>query len=259
MGTEHGSQFQQGTFPWGAEVKPRGPSARAELPVARPPTESPRFGETLMEEVCERHNRQAALKQVRANPGSPGSEGRRVHELPAFLKTHWPALNEQLLYGTYHPQGMRRVELPKPGGQGSRKVGIPGVVDRVIQQALLQVLQRQWDSTFADSSSGFRPGRSAHPAVAQAQADLEQGYSTVVDIDLEKFFARVCPDRLLSPRARQIADKRVLKLSRACLPAGRLANGLVTTPREGTPQGSPLSPFLSNVVLDELANPIWLK
>ena len=252
MGNDNGSQFPQGTFTWGAEVKPRGPSARAELPVARPLTESPMFGETLMEEVCERHNMQAALKQVRANHGSPGSDGMSVHELPAFLKTHWPAIKEQLLCGTYHPQVIRRVEIPKPGGQGSRKLGIPCVVDRVIQQALLQVLQRQWDSTFSDSSYGFRPGRSAQQAVAQAQAYLEQGYSTVVDIDLENFFDRVCHDRLMSHLARQIADKRVLKLIRACLQAGILENGLVTTPREGTPQGSPLSPFLSNVVLDEL-------
>ena len=141
-----------------------------------------------MEEVCERHSMQAARKQVRANQGSPGSEGMRVHELPTFLKTHWPAIKEQLLGGTYQPQVSRRVEIPKPGGQGSRKLGIPCVVDRVIQQALLQVLQRQWDSTFSDSSYGFRPGRSAHQAVAQAQAYLEQGYSTVVDIDLENFF-----------------------------------------------------------------------
>jgi RNA-directed DNA polymerase len=252
MGNEQGSKFQQGTFNWEAEVKPQGPGVRAELPAARPPTENPMFGETLMEEVCERGNMLAALKQVRANQGSPGSDGMSVHELPAFLKTHWPAIKEQLLGGTYQPQAIRRVEIPKPGGQGSRKLGIPCVVDRVIQQALLQLLQRKWDSTFSDSSYGFRPGRSAHQAVAQAQAYLEQGYSTVVDIDLENFFDRVCHDRLMSHLARRIADKRILKLIRACLQAGILENGLVTIPMEGTPQGSPLSPFLSNVVLDEL-------
>jgi len=210
------------------------------------------FGETLMEEVCERRNMLVALKQVRANQGSPGSDGMSVNELPAFLKTHWPAIKEQLLGGTYQPRVIKRVEIPKPGSREGRKLGIPCVVDRLIQQALLQVLQRQWDSTFSDSSYGFRPGRSAHQAVAQAQAYLEQGYSYVVDIDRENFFDRVCHDRLMSHLARQIADKRGLKLIRACLQAGILEDGLVTTPLEGTPQGSPLSPFLSNVVLDEL-------
>lgn len=252
MGNEQGSQFQQGTFTWEAEVKPQGPGVRAELPVARALTENPMFGETLMEEVCERRNMQAALKQVRANQGSPGSDGMSVNELPAFLKTHWPAIKEQLLGGTYHPRVIKRVEIPKPGSREGRKLGIPCVVDRLIQQALLQVLQCKWDSTFSDSSYGFRPGRSAHQAVAQAQTYLAQGYSYVVDIDLENFFDRVCHDRLMSHLARQIADKRVLKLIRACLQAGILENGLITTPLEGTPQGSPLSPFLSNVVLDEL-------
>ena len=144
------------------------------------------------------------------------------------------------------------MEIPKPGSQEKRKLGIPCVIDRLIQQALLQVLQHQWDPTFSDSSYGFRPERSAHQAVAQAQAYLEQGYSYVVDSDLENFCDRVCHDRLMSHLARHVADKRVLKLLRACLRAGILENGLVTTPREGTPQGSPLSPFLSNVVLDEL-------
>jgi RNA-directed DNA polymerase len=133
-------------------VKPRGPGARAELPVARRPTESLMFGETLREEGCERGTLLAALKQGRANQGRPGSEGRSVNELPAFLKPHWPAIKEQLLGGTYQPQMIRRREIPKPGGQGSRKGGIPCVVDRVLQQALLQVLQRQGDSTFSDSS-----------------------------------------------------------------------------------------------------------
>lgn len=252
MGNEKGSQFQQGTFTWEAGVKPQGPGARAELPVARPPTENPMFGETLMEEVCERRNMLAALKQVRANQGSPGSDGMSVNELPAFLKTHWPAIKAQLLGGTYQPRVIKRVEIPKPGSREGRKLGIPCAVDRLIQQALLQVLQCQWDSTFSDSSYGFRPGRSAHQAVAQAQTYLEQGYSYVVDIDLENFFDRVCHDRLMSHLAQQIADKRVLKLIRACLQAGILENGLITTPLEGTPQGSPLSPFLSNVVLDEL-------
>jgi RNA-directed DNA polymerase len=175
-----------------------------------------------------------------------------VEELPAFLKTHWPELKDQLLQGTYQPQVVKRVEIPKPGSQEKRKLGIPCVLDRLIQQAVLQVLQPQWDPTFSDSSYGFRPGRSAHQAVAQAQAYLEQGDSYVVDIDLEHFFDRVCHDRLMSRLARQIVDKRVLKLIRAYLRAGILENGLITLPVEGTPQGSPLSPFLSNIVLDEL-------
>jgi RNA-directed DNA polymerase len=175
-----------------------------------------------------------------------------VETLPGFLKTHWPAIKDQLLHGTYQPQGIKRVEIPKPGSTEKRQLGIPCVVDRLIQQALLQVLQWRWDPTFSAFSYGFRPGRSAHQAVAQAQAYIEQGYSYVVDIDVEKFFDRVCHDRLMSRLAARIADKRVLKLIRAFLHAGILENGLVTVPTAGTPQGSPLSPFLSNVVLDEL-------
>ncbi|MBI3300511.1 MAG: group II intron reverse transcriptase/maturase [Deltaproteobacteria bacterium] len=205
-----------------------------------------------MEEVCAPGNMRAALKQVKANKGSPGSDGMSVEELPDSLRAHWPQIKDQLLQGTYQPQVIRRVEIPKPGSKEKRKLGIPCVLDRLIQQALLQVLQPKWDPTFSESSYGFRPGRSAHQAVAQAQAYLEQGASYVVDIDLEKFFDRVCHDRLMSRLAQQIADKRVLKLIRAFLQAGILENGLITLPVEGTPQGSPLSPFLSNVVVDEL-------
>ena len=245
------SKPTQLAFSWEAEVKPRGPGARVDSFTARPPSERPMFGEKLMEEVCAPGNMRAALKQVRANKGSPGSDGMSVEELPDFLRVHWPQIKDQLLQGTYQPQVVRRVKIPKPGSKEKRKLGIPCVLDRLIQQALLQVLQPKWDPTFSDSSYGFRPGRSAHQAVAQAQAYLEQGDSYVVDIDLEKFFDRVCHDRLMSRLAQQIADKRVLKLIRACLQAGILENGLITLPVEGTPQGSPLSPFLSNVVLDE--------
>jgi RNA-directed DNA polymerase len=252
MGNDNGSQFQQGTFNWGAEVKPQGPSARAELPLARPTSESPMFGETVMEAICERSNMQAALRQVRANKGSPGVDHMTVDELPGFLHKHWLAIKERLLKGEYQPQPVRRVEIPKPGSQEKRKLGIPCVLDRLIQQAVLQVLQPQWDVTFSESSYGFRPGRSAHQAVAQAQSYLQQGYEYVVDIDLEKFFDHVCHDRLMSKLAARIADKRVLKLIRAYLHAGILEDGLVTVPTEGTPQGGPLSPFLSNCVLDEL-------
>src|SRR5438445_5939305 len=252
MGNEQGSKFHQGTFNWEAGVKPQGPGARAELPLAKPPAERPMFGETLMEEVCERSNLRAALQRVRENRGSPGADAMTVDELPNFLTAHWATLKDQLLLGEYQPRPVKRVAIPKPGTTERRKLGIPCVVDRFIQQALLQVLQRAWDGTFSDHSYGFRPGRSAHQAVAKAQSYIQQGYEYVVDLDLEHFFDRVCHDRLMSRLARRIRDKRVLKLIRAYLQAGILEDGLVTVPTEGTPQGSPLSPFLSNVVLDEL-------
>ena len=239
-------------FNWEAEVKPQGPGARGDSSTAPRPSERPLFGEYLMEEVCAPGNMRDALHQVRANKGSPGSDGMSVEELPAYLRAHWPQIKAELLHGTYQPQVVRRVAIPKPGSPEKRKLGIPCALDRLIQQALLQVLQPKWDPFFSASSYGFRPGRSAHQAVAQAQAYLEQGDSYVVDIDLEKFFDRVCHDRLLSHLAQQIADKRALKLIRAYLQAGILEDGLTTMPTEGTPQGSPLSPFLSNVVLDEL-------
>lgn len=249
MGNDKGSQFQQGTFNWGAEVKPQGPGARAELPVAKAASEPPMFGETVMEAICERSNMRAALQRVRANKGSPGVDHMTVGELPNFLKEHWPAIKEQLLKGEYHPQPVRRVEIPKPGSQEKRKLGIPCVLDRLIQQAVLQVLQPRWDATFSESSYGFRPGRSAHQAVAQAQSYLRQGYEYVVDLDLEKFFDHVCHDRLMSKLAGRIADKRVLKLIRAYLRAGILENGVVSAPTEGTPQGGPFTPptMLRNV------------
>jgi RNA-directed DNA polymerase len=209
-------------------------------------------GEYAMEEVVERHNMQAALNQVRANKGSPGVDGMSVDELPDFLKANWLEIKDQLLDGTYQPQVIKRVEIPKPGSQEKRQLGIPCVIDRLIQQAMLQVLQWRWDPTFSEFSYGFRPGRSAHQAVAQAQAYIEQGYTVVVDIDLEKFFDQVCHDRLMSHLAKRIADKRLLKLIRVYLQAGILDDGLVTIPEAGTPPGSPLSPFLANVVLDEL-------
>jgi RNA-directed DNA polymerase len=210
------------------------------------------FGEILREEICERSNRRAALQRGRAKKGSPGVDHRTGEELPGFLKAHGPAIKERGLQGDYHPQPVKRVEIPKPGSQEKGKVGIPCGLARFIQQAMLQVLQAQWDRTFWEHSYGFRPGRSAHQAIAKAQAYLQQGYEYGVDIDLEKFFDRGCHDRLLSKRAERSADKRVLKLLRAYLHAGILEDGLVTVPTEGTPQGGPLSPLLSNVVLDEL-------
>jgi RNA-directed DNA polymerase len=245
------SQPIQLAFNWEAGVKPRAPGARVDVSPARQAPERPMYSEQLMEELVERGNMWAALRQVRANQGSPGVDAMRVDALPDFLKTHWPERKDQLLQGTYQPQVIKRVEIPKPGSHEPRKLGIPWVIDRLIQQATLQVLQWRWDPTFSAHSYGFRPGRSAHQAVAQAHAYIAQGYHYVVDIDLEKFFDRVCHDRLMSRLAERIPDKRVLQLIRASLQAGILENGLITPPTEGTPQGSPLSPFLSNVVLDE--------
>jgi RNA-directed DNA polymerase len=162
-----------------------------------------------MEEVCERENLKQALKRVEANKGSPGIDGMSVDELPDYLKQHWPAIRTQLLEGTYKPQPVKRVEIAKPEG-GVRKLGIPTVLDRFVQQAVLQVLQRYWDGTFSEHTYGFRPGRSAHQAVAQAQQYIAEGYTVVVDLDLEKFFDRVNHDILLSRIARRVQDKRML-------------------------------------------------
>jgi RNA-directed DNA polymerase len=221
------------------------------LPVVHGP-ESPASTNRLMEEVCERENLKKALRRVKANKGSAGVDGMTVGEITGYLKQHWPAIREQLLNGTYEPKPVRRVEIPKPDGGGVRKLGIPSVLDRFIQQAVTQVLQRQWDRTFSDHSYGFRPGRSAHQAVAQAQQYIAEGHGWCVDLDLEKFFDRVNHDKLMGQIAKRVEDKRLLKLIRAFLNAGVMENGLVSPSVEGTPQGGPLSPLLSNLVLDEL-------
>jgi RNA-directed DNA polymerase len=205
----------------------------------------------LMEEVCSRENLFKALHRVKANGGAPGVDGMTVQELPDFLRQHWPRLKEELLKGIYQPQPVRRVGIPKPDG-GTRNLGIPSALDRFIQQAVLQVLQKRWDRTFSDQSYGFRPGRSAHQAVARAQDYIKEGFTWVVDLDLEKFFDRVNHDVLMGRLARRVSDKRLLKLIRAYLKAGVMEHGLVGPTDEGTPQGGPLSPLLSNLLLDDL-------
>lgn len=222
-----------------------------EASMAKPQTESLVRDERVMEEMVSRENLKRALQRVKANQGSPGIDGRTVGELPRYLKHQWPSIREQLLSGTYTPQPVKRVEIAKPDG-GVRKLGIPTVLDRFIQQAMLRVLQAKWDASFSDHSYGFRPHRSAHQAVEQAQQYSTEGSRGVVDLDLEKFFDRVNHDKLMGTLAKRLQDKRVLKLIRGFLQAGVLEGGLVSPTEEGTPQGGPLSPLLSNLVLDEL-------
>src|ERR1700741_677087 len=231
---------------------PKAAEKGTETPTAKRQSESLAGTERLMEEVCELENCKQALQRVKANKGSPGVDGMTVDELPVYLKQHELEIGEQLRSGTYQPQPVRRVEIPKPDGSGMRKLGIPCVLDRFVQQAVLQVLQKRWDPTFSEHSHGFRPGRSAKQAVHEAQQYIAEGHRWVVDLDLEKFFDRVNHDRLLAAVAKRVADKRMLKLIRAFLKAGVMEDGLVSPVDEGTPQGGPLSPLLSNLVLDEL-------
>ncbi len=222
-----------------------------EADAAAPRPESPAVSEPFMEAIVERDNLRKALAQVRRNKGAPGIDGMTVDDLPLYLKDHWPSIRNQLLDGTYKPQPVLWVEIPKAGG-GTRALGIPTVLDRFIQQAVLQVLQAAWDPTFSEASSGFRPGRSAHQAVARAQEHIADGHGWVVDLDLEKFFDRVNHDILMGRIAKRVDDPRMLRLIRAFLNAGVMENGLVSATDEGTPQGGPLSPLLSNIVLDDL-------
>jgi len=234
----------------GRSEAPKASQEGTESRTAKCETERPASDEQLMEEVCERENCKQALARVKANKGSAGVDGMTVQQLPEHLKQYWPAIREQLLSGTYGPQPVKRVEIPKPDG-GVRKLGIPTVLDRFIQQAAMQVLQRKWDRTFSDHSYGFRPGRSAHQAVEAAQQFIAAGYRWVVDLDLEKFFDRVNHDKLMAKIAERVSDKRLLQLIREFLRAGVMEGGLVGPVDEGTPQGGPLSPLLSNIVLDE--------
>jgi RNA-directed DNA polymerase len=207
--------------------------------------------ETLMEEICERENCLQALKRVKANKGAPGIDGMTVEKLPAYLKHHWPEIRRQLLAGRFKPSPVRRHPIEKPGG-GVRLLGIPTVLDRFIQQVVAQALSRHWDPTFSDHSFGFRPKRSQKQAVVCAQEHIRAGHRVVVDIDVAKFFDTVNHDRLMQRIGERVTDRRVLTLVRSFLRAGVLEDGLVSATEEGTPQGGPLSPLLSNLVLDEL-------
>lgn len=208
--------------------------------------------QSLMEEVLRQDNVHKAYKRVVKNGGAPGVDGMTVDDLMAYCRDHWTRVREELLNRTYIPQPVRKVEIPKPGGKGTRMLGIPTVLDRMIQQALLQVLQPIFDPTFSDSSFGFRPGRSAHGAVQRAREYVAAGYRWTVDLDLAQFFDRVNHDVLMARVARRVKDKRVLHLIRRYLQAGIMEGGLVSPRAEGTPQGGPLSPLLSNILLDEL-------
>jgi RNA-directed DNA polymerase len=208
--------------------------------------------EELMEEVLRRENVKAAYERVVRNGGAAGVDGMTVDELLSYCREHWARIREELLGGKYEPKPVRRVEIPKADGRGVRTLGIPTVLDRMIQQAVLQVLTPIIDPTFSDASYGFRPGRSAHQAVERARGYIAAGYGWVVDLDIERFFDRVNHDVLMARVARLVKDKRVLRLIRRYLQAGVMTDGLESPRTEGTPQGGPLSPLLSNVLLDEL-------
>src|ERR1700722_1688696 len=238
----------------GTGAKGEAPSTAAQESEARAAEaclERPAVAGPSMEAVLERENLKTALAQVKRNKGAAGIDGMSIDDLPAYLKEHWPTIRAQLLEGTYKPQPVRRVEIPKASG-GMRPLGIPTVLDHFIQRAVMQVLEADWDPTFSEASFGFRPKHSAHQAVERAQAYIASGHAVVVDIDLEKFFERVNHYILMGLVAKRVADKRLLKLIRGFLTAGMLEGGLASPTVEGTPQGGPLSPLLSNVMLDVL-------
>ena len=205
---------------------------------------------SLMERVVERENLIQALQQVQRNKGAPGIDGMTVEDLETYLKEHWPMIKAQLLKGEYQPHAVKRVVIAKPGG-GQRNLGIPTVMDRFIQQALQQVLQSEWDSTFSMQSYGFRPNRSAHHAVLQTRAYLHEGYSWVVDMDLEKFFDRVNHDLLMHKIKQRVPEKPILVLINRFLKSGVRGGGAIQPSQMGTPQGGPLSPLLANLLLDD--------
>ena len=217
-----------------------------------PRRETTDTGSGLLGAVLTRENLQRAFKRVRANKGAAGVDGLDMYQTALLLKTQWPVIREQLLSGTYRPSPVRRVTILKPDGSGERELGIPSITDRLIQQALLQVLQPILDPTFSEHSYGFRPGRSAHDAVLAAQAYVQSGRQVVVDVDLEKFFDRINHDILIDRLQKRIADAGVIRLIRAYLNSGIMINGVVLERDKGTPQGGPLSPLLANVLLDEV-------
>jgi RNA-directed DNA polymerase len=219
--------------------------------IAKRLAESPTGTIRLMESVCERENMRKALHRVEKNKGAPGVDGMKTTQLRGYLRRHWEKIKASLLDGTYKPFPVRRKEIEKPDG-GIRLLGIPTVLDRLVQQAIAQILQEIWDYTFSEYSYGFRPGRSQAMAVRQARCYVEEGDIHVVDIDLSKFFDRVNHDRLMSRLAQRIMDKRILRVIRAFLNCGIMIGDFVEEPGEGTPQGGPLSPLLANIVLDEL-------
>ena len=207
--------------------------------------------QSLMEAVVAQENMRAAHRKVLANKGSPGIDGMTVEELPDYIRKEWPRLRKELLEGRYRPQPVKRVEIPKPDG-GVRELGVPTVVDRLIQQAVLQILTPIYDPTFSPHSYGFRPGKSAHQALLQAREYVAEGKEWVVDLDLEKFFDRVNHDVLIGRLTKRIGDRRVIRLIRSFLTVGILADGVIVGRTEGTPQGGPLSPLLANILLDDL-------
>jgi RNA-directed DNA polymerase len=219
----------------------------------RPDPSQSRYDETqLMESCVERSNMLSAWKRVKKNGGSPGVDGMTIDETEKYLKFQWPIIRKELLEGTYQPKAVRKVEIEKPGGAGMRQLGIPTATDRLIQQCILQILQPQWDPTFRPNSYGFRPGKSAHQAICQAQKYVQDGKHFVVDCDLEKFFDRVNHDILMDRVMKRVKDLRLVKLIRRYLQAGTMDQGVVVEREEGTPQGGPLSPLLSNLLLDEV-------
>jgi group II intron reverse transcriptase/maturase len=245
----HQKSVEQTELPLEGPGEAWGGERSGEAEPTAPRAERSGLEHSLMERVVERGNLLRALRRVQRNKGSPGVDGLTVEDLPAYLKQHWPRLREELLTGRYQPSAVRRVEIPKSGG-GVRTLGIPTVLDRFIQQAVLQVLQPRIDPSFSNSSYGFRPGRSAHEAVCQAQRYVQGGRRWVVDVDLAQFFDRVNHDILMGLLAKQIADARMLRLIRRYLEAGVMGTGVVVARHEGTPQGGPLSPLLANVLLD---------
>jgi RNA-directed DNA polymerase len=248
---ENSKEEAGGLYPMtrGETLKHENRAAESEAADCKP--ESPTGTSEMMERICESRNVKRAVKQVVRNKGSSGIDGMRTEEFAGYLTKNWHETEKQLLAGEYKPSPVRRVEIPKRDG-GVRKLGIPTVLDRFIQQAVMQVLQEEYDKTFSNNSYGFRPGKSAQEAVKRAQEYITAGNAYVVDIDLEKFFDRVNHDRLMSRLAKRIEDKRLLKLIRAFLNAGVLEEGEIKPTEEGTPQGGNLSPLLSNIVLDEL-------